>query len=645
MTEEFNEVPSTTPDFTTEAASQLAELFPEVVADGKINLDTLKTILDIDVEEGRERFGLTWPGKRDAIRAAQTPTTATLMPDKEESVDWDTTQNVFIEGDNLEVLKVLQKHYYGQIKMIYIDPPYNTGSDFVYSDDYRDPIGTYLDVTGQRDGEGKLSTNTESAGRFHSNWLNMMYPRLKLARNLLTQDGIVFISIDEHENTNLQNLCEQIFGVTNYLGTISVVNNLKGRSDDRFIATAHEYLQVYSRDSNNAHLNSLPATDKYVAEFNKRDDISRYKEVGLRKTGKNSRREDRPNMYYPIYYDPLSEKFSLHPSNNTVEIYPLDSSGAEGCWRWGVETFTQNKDTELTARQVAGKWNIYVKMRDVIDGKPRGKKAKTIWQDPKYDTAKGNDRIEELFGNKAIFVNTKPPKFIIDVLRIGSDKSGIILDFFAGSGTTAHAVMQLNAEDGGNRRCISVQLPEPTGEKSEARKAGFKTISEITRECIRRAGKKILEDEAENLANRTEPLDVGFRAYKLVDTNFRKWRADSGLSKDELVDLFSNSADSANDHARPEALLTEVLLKLGLSLTEKIETVEIAGLSVFSVADGLVLAYLDEHTQPTLDQLRALVAKEPERLVVLEDAFQGNDELKTNLAQECRTRNVDLWTA
>ena len=220
MTEELNEVPRTTPDFATEAATKLAELFPEVAADGKINLDTLKTILDIDVEDGRERFGLTWPGKREAIRVAQTPTTATLMPDKENSVDWDTTQNVFIEGDNLEVLKILQKHYYGQIKMIYIDPPYNTGNDFVYADDYADSIGNYLELTGQTDDGGRLSTNSESSGRFHSNWLNMMYPRLKLARSLLTQDGAVLISVDDSEQANLRMMCDEIFGQNNFIATL-----------------------------------------------------------------------------------------------------------------------------------------------------------------------------------------------------------------------------------------------------------------------------------------------------------------------------------------------------------------------------------------------------------------------------------------
>ena len=656
MTEELNEVPSTTPDFTTEAASQLAELFPEVVADGKINLDTLKTLLEIDVEEGRERFGLTWPGKRDAIRAAQTPTTATLMPDKEESVDWDTTQNVFIEGDNLEVLKVLQKHYYGQIKMIYIDPPYNTGSDFVYSDDYADSIGNYLELTGQTDEGGKLSTNSESAGRFHSNWLNMMYPRLKLARNLLTQDGAVFISIDDSELGNLKQIANEVFGEDNFVGTVVWAAGRK--NDSKFLSTSHEYVLCFARSM--AHLKATQTTwkvkksglDEIYAEaeklVKKHDGSFDAASQGLKQWFKNlpessdSKRHkhysriDEVGVYFPgdISWPggggPTYEV--LHPVTNKPVRVP--SSG----WRFqkpvlieqiklGRILFGEDETTVPTVKR-------YLKETE------EEALYSVLYQDGRAATK----RLTTLMGKK-VFDYPKDENVIRTLVTLVADSDSYVLDFFAGSGTTAHAVMQLNAQDGGNRRCISVQLPEPTGEKSGAFTEGYETISAISRERIRRAGKKILEDEAENLANRTEPLDVGFRAYKLVDTNFRKWRADSGLSKDELVDLFSNSADSANDHAHPEALLTEVLLKLGLSLTEKIETVEIAGLSVFSVADGLVLTYLDEHTQPTLDQLHALVAKEPERLVVLEDAFQGNDELKTNLAQECKTRNVDLWTA
>lgn len=273
----------------------------------------------------------------------------------------------------------------------------------------------------------------------------------------------------------------------------------------------------------------------------------------------------------------------------------------------------------------------------------RGRVSKTWWDDVET-TSNGTKLLKTLFNGSSPFSNPKPISLIKRMLQLGSVPDGIVLDFFAGSGTTAHAVMALNAEDGGNRRCISVQLPEPTGEKSEARKAGYSTISEITRERIRRAGKKILAEESAKLDGRAEALDVGFRAYKLVDTNFAKWRADSSLSEGELEDLFASMGESADDYAYPEALLTEVLLKLGFSLTERVQSLDVDGLDAFSVADGLLVAYLNEHVKPALEQLRALVGLEPERLVILEDAFQGDDELKTNLVQECRSRGVDLWT-
>ena len=614
MTDAINKVPETTPDFTTEAANNLAELFPEVVADGKVDIEKLKTILGVDVDDARERFGLTWPGKTNAIRAAQTPTTATLMPDKENSIDWDTTQNVFIEGDNLEVLKILQKHYYGQIKMIYIDPPYNTGNDFVYADDYADSIGNYLELSGQADEAGKLSTNSESAGRFHSNWLNMMYPRLKLARNLLREDGILMISIDDTEYPALLMAAREIFGESNVIGTL-IHQRAKGGGQAKYIVKGHDYIVIVARDIRavsplvRRKVIQQKTVTKDGIEYIKDDDVVR------RSFGKYDRSLNRR-----CFYEELEE---IKGSKKKKEI-----------------------DDMLADGSLFLEWQEDQQMHVLYRLIPVAEATSKVYSIIRALSEKGKADLSAL-GMEEYFSYPKSVELLTNLLEasVMFDNRALVLDFFAGSGTTAHAVMQLNAKDGGSRRCISVQLPEPTGEKSEARKAGYETISQITRERIRRAGKKILEDEAENLANRTEPLDVDFRAYKLVDTNFTKWKADSGLSEDELVDLFSDLADSANDHARSEALLTEVLLKLGFSLTERIETVEVAGLSVFSVADGLVMAYLDEHTQPTLDQLRALVAKEPERLVVLEDAFQGNDELKTNLVQECRTRNVDLWTA
>lgn len=636
MTEELNEVPRTTTDFATEAAAKLAELFPEVAVDGKINLDTLKTILDIDVEDSRERFGLTWPGKRDAIRAAQTATTATLMPDKENSVSWDTTQNVFIEGDNLEVLKILQKHYYGQIKVIYIDPPYNKGKDFVYHDHYADPIGAYLDLTGQADEKGKLSTNAETSGRFHSNWLNMIYPRLKLARNLLDDDGLIFVSIDDSEVANLRHVLDEVFSEANFVENYMWESNFRPDNSSRVERENAQHVLCYARRK--ACLPDLVGVQK-ASE-------------GLPSLTKNSMKLS-TLKFSPEWVEfrfshgvfPPGERSTGYILEDEVEV--RDGRATNEFRLTGRMIWSQ----DYLERQVREGTKIVIKGDSFV---PYSKKPTTsklapttlIPKDSVGDVLAGNAEIRSLFGS-TVFNHPKPTtllQYLIRSATANTNKDALIVDFFAGSGSTAHSVMALNAEDGGNRRCISVQLPEPTPEDSEARRAGFEAISALSRERIRRAGAKLLEAEESKLDGRKN-LDVGFRAYKLVDTNFTKWKADSGLSEDELVGLFADLADSADDHARPEALLTEVLLKLGFSLTEKIETVEVAGLSVFSVADGLVIAYLDEHTQPTLDQLRALVNEEPERLVVLEDAFKGNDELKTNLVQECRTRNVDLWTA
>lgn len=449
----------------------------------------------------------------------------------------------------------------------------------------------------------------------------MMYPRLKLAKNLLSSDGMIFISIDDREITNLRKLCEEIFGENNFVGEFIWKKGGTGKNDSQFAVTEHEYVVAFARSITTAYLNpDLNAT--VSTSYNYSDDHGNYSLVRL----------DSKTLGYVKSLD-----FEIKDHQGRSYFPEQPNSGAHiARWRWSKDKVHTEYDSLVFKDGF-----VYTKNYQKQGAKPR-----SLLADERFGvTRTGKAEAEAVLKKPGVFDFPKPVRLVRHFIQIATDKNSLLLDFFAGSGTTAHAAMELNAEDRGARRCISVQLPEPTGEKSLARQTGYETISEISRERIRRAGKKILDDEAENLANRTEPLDVGFRAYKLVDTNFRKWKADSGLSKDELVDLFSNSADSANDYARPEALLTEVLLKLGLSLTEKIETIEVAGLSVFSVADGLVLAYLDEHTQPTLDQLRALVAKEPERLVVLEDAFQGNDELKTNLAQECRTRNVDLWTA
>ena len=453
MSDTINQVPSTTPDFTTEAANKLAQLFPEVVADGKVDIDKLKIILGVDVDDARERFGLTWPGKAQAIRAAQTPTTATLMPDKENSVDWATTQNVFIEGDNLEVLKVLQKHYYGQIKMIYIDPPYNTGNDFVYSDNYSDSIGSYLELTGQTDEGGKLSTNSESAGRFHSNWLNMMYPRLKLARDLLAQDGASFISIDDHELENLVSLCNQVFGEANRLNTFTWVSNLKGRQISKSgAAITKEYILCYARSA------SFVPEFRASAQELKRLMPDTYKgfdyevltdEKGafvvkneLYNTNSAFNEETRPNLVFDIYFNPETGEVRTEDVSNShlhsgfAKIPPHANSNGKHkyhAYRWSRERIARETDDLYFVENSAG-WKVYTKVRDV---------DVTTVKDliTGISTNAGSSDVTRLGMSSSLFDYPKPVDLIKLLVPLIAKEQDIVLDFFAGSGTTGQAVL------------------------------------------------------------------------------------------------------------------------------------------------------------------------------------------------------------
>ena len=480
-------------------------------------------------------------------------------------------------------------------------------------------------MTGQSDDGGKLSTNSESDGRFHSNWLNMMYPRLKLAKNLLRKDGLLFISIDESEVDLLTLVVKDIFGEHNMIGKF--IWRRRQTSDSRNLShfsQDHDYVLVTGRTPNA----SLSGQDIDQEKYANPDSDPRGPWMSVDLSGLASASQ-RPNLHYDL----IDPETNIH--------YPPNPNRGWSKSRESMQTLLA-EGRILFPKSPTGRPREKKFLRDLRSSKTGissllGKELSTT-------NTEGAREVRDLLEGK-VFDFPKPVQLLKTLITQGTNSDSVVLDFFAGSGTTAHAVMALNAEDGGSRRCISVQLPEPTGENSEARNAGFTSISAIARERIHRAGNKILEENAAILDGRDQPLDVGFRAYKLTDTNFTKWKADSGLSDGELVDLFNSMSDSANDDARPEAILTEVLLKLGFSLSESIETVNVDGLEVFSVSDGLLMAYLDEHTTPTLAQLRALVAKEPARLVILEDAFKGNDELKTNLVQECRTHNVDLWTA
>lgn len=635
MSDDIHDTPPTTPNFQTELAAQLAELVPEAIADGKVDVAKLQELLATDAAEGNERFGLFWPGKKRALRAAQEPTSATLRPDFDNSKDWESTGNVFIEGDNLEVLKILQKHYHNRIKMIYIDPPYNTGKDFVYPDNFKEGLDTYLEWTRQVNEAGKkVASNAETEGRYHSNWLNMMYPRLKLARNLLTDDGTIFVSISDHEVDNLRKLLNEVFGESNYVGQIAVSKGTTTGQDASDIGSSIDFLLVYARSKSNYIPNGLPLDEQDIARFNQVDDRGRFSTLQFRKTGTNDRREDRPNLYYAL------------EAPDGSNVFPLGPGGYESCWRTARPQFEAwDAQGMIVWKQDAdGNYKPYVKY--YLEG--RTKQVSNYWDDIEGNK-KASLTVKELLG-KGVFTNPKPVGLIKKILHISTDADSIILDFFSGAATTAHAVMQLNSEDGGHRRHIQVQLPEPTPKDSAAEKEGYATISEVSRKRIDLAGEKIIAALGSRLDDGSPRLDVGFRAYKLADTNFSKWRVTSEVDGDALQQhLLDLRESSSADDATADDLLVEILLKQGYSLSEKITSAVIGEVELRAVhdADGdvAVLAYLDEHTKPTLEQLRAIVDTRPTRMIILEDAFQGDDELKTNLVQLAKSKNVELWTA
>lgn len=621
-----NQLPSTSPNFRTDLAKKLEELVPEAIADGKVDVVKLKELLAEDAGEPNERFGLFWPGKKQALRAAQEPTTATLRPAKDESKDWDTTNNIFIEGDNLEVLKVLQKQYHNSIKMIYIDPPYNTGKDFVYPDNFKEGLQNYLEFSQQVDeGNKKISTNTETTGRYHSNWLNMMYPRLKLARNLLTNDGVIFISIDDAEQANLKKICDEIFGEGNFLGSIAW-RRFNSQANIGMFAKVKDYILIYARNITLVDFGRIPLTETAKKEYQYKDEHGIY-----------ARRPCIDSVRGRYVYDIKLPNGKVLSENWMITKEVFEDEDRRGLIHW-----PQNGGNPMR--------KIYLQ-----DAMKAGQIANDFWGSEFGNNKNATEEIKNLFDGKRVFDFPKPSKLLKNIIGLGSatklSNDDVVLDFFSGSATTAHAVMQLNAEDGGSRKHIMVQLPEPTDEKSEAFKAGYKKISDIARERINRAGEKIKADFADKLAERETPLDVGYRTYKLADTNFTKWQSAPTGDLTELQARLDLMRESSNDNASEDDLLVEVLLKMGLPLTTRTQTVDVDGLHVHQVvtegnsSEGQPVLYLNEHVKPTLEQLRAIITDlTPSKFVILDDAFQGDNQLKTNLVQTCKSYDVELWT-
>lgn len=591
--------------------------FPEAVREDEIDFDVLRRSLGDWVAPGSERFGLSWPGKAECMRVIQQPSIGTLVPMPEESVDWETTENVIIEGDNLEALKLLQKAYYGKVKMIYIDPPYNTGKEFIYPDNFREGLADYLRYSGQTDEEGlKLAANAETDGRYHSKWLSMMYPRLFLARNLLADDGLLFVSIDDHEVHHLRSIMSEIFGEETFVGTLVWQAKKGGGSDNTGLVFDHEYVMVFARSKESLALGTISFEP---APLDRMDDRGRYRRGReLNKWGSNSLRTDRPTMFFPI------------PGPDGQDVYPIRTDGEEGRWRKGraeMLRLVQAGDVEFALRS-DGRLGAFQKVRS---DSPANKPFRT-WLTDVGTTADGTKRLKTLFDGVAPFPYPKPVALLDALISIGvgDDSDALIMDFFAGSGTLGDAVMQYNSRQETQLRYLLVQLPEVGENGVRARE-----LSSITRDRMQRVRREVLDTPGELAAPDREASDCGFRAYRLCASNFSVW--DSSTSGEELEQQLELSIDHIADGATEDSVLTELLLKAGYPLTSPVTSVEFAGIQGYSVADGALLVCLSSVL--SIEAFEAMAEREPAMILVLDSGFGGSDELKVNALQTVRARN------
>ncbi len=618
----------------------LGQAFPEVFAENRIDFDQLKRVLGEWVDPGKERFGLTWPGKAECMKIIQSPSVATLKPVREESVNFDETENLFIEGDNLEVLKLLQKAYFGKIKMIYIDPPYNTGGEFIYPDKYTETLDTYLAYTGQIDDEGrKFSTNTEAGGRYHSIWLNMIYPRLYLARNLLREDGAIFLSIGQDEVGNLMELCSEIFGEENLVTICSRVMKTGGQKGVHF-SPCVDYVLVYAKNILELSQFRSPISQNVIDKVYTKSQENgprageKYRAMGLYQAMLDTRANQRFYIECPDgqLVIPPGTSFPTDAKEGE-QVSPVDG---DGVWRWtyaryaeekkagNIEFVKSDRTSLIQPDGSPANWNVYYKiwLKDRLrDGQLPGNILEKF--ESRHSSA-------ELKAIDIPFDFAKPSaliKFFMALICVKEDD--ITLDFFAGSGSTGHAALELSAETGERRPFICVQLPEPTGDESEETKAGFKTISEIGMERIRRISKKL--DDGKGLAS----FDSGLRVFALSHSNFKIWDGDV-VASDDLTEQLEMHVDHVSDASTSENILYELLLKAGFPLTTKVETVELAGKPVFSIEDGALLICLEKEI--TSELIDAMAEANPLQVICLDEGFKGNDQLKANAVQTFKAR-------
>jgi adenine-specific DNA-methyltransferase len=602
----------------------LKQKFPEVFAEGFVDCQKLKQTLGEDVDLDSERYGMTWAGKNNCFREIQEPTTATLKPARDESVDFDETENLFIEGDNLEVLKILQKPYYGKVKMIYIDPPYNTGNDFIYNDDFKQAKAEYEEKAGIKDGNGDLRNdglmkNTRDRGHYHSDWLNMMYPRLFLARNLLRHDGLIFVSIDENESHNLKIILNEIFGEDNFVTEIVWEKRFTRSNNAKMFATLTERVLLYRR-SDAVEILREPRDEKADSTYSNPDNDPRGVWTSVSYVNP-ALKEARPNLSYDLV-NPVTNKPVTHPTN---------------AWKFSKETYEKHVEEDRLYWGKSGE-NTYPRLKKFLTEMEGGMVPVDLWTHKSTGTTdQASKELNQLMGGK-IFDFPKPVGLVKRMLAVATDSDSIVLDFFSGSGSTGHAVMELNAEDGGNRRCIQVQLPELCDEKSEAYKVGYKTIADIAKERMRRAGKKIKDEKSKQLDLNGNKLDTGFRVFKLDESNFKIWRTDV---KDEksLLEQMSIFVDNVKEESTQDNVLYELILKSGLDLNVEVTKKEADKKAYYLVDGKLAICLEDKITQALAD---AILAEKPEKVICLDKAFGGNDKLKTNTLLQMESEKIDF---
>lgn len=655
-----------TNEISQENIAKIRELFPSAAKEVKdlttgggyhlaVDFDVLKQELSgCLIDDGQERYQFTWPDKRKSVVLANSAISATLRPVKEDetspsgedasgkpyissgSVDFDTTQNLYIEGDNLKVLKLLRETYLGKVKMIYIDPPYNTGNDFVYEDDFTIKSDEWGERSGDYDEEGnRLVKNLESNGRFHTDWLNMIYPRLRLARDLLTDDGVIFISIDDNEQANLKKICDEIFGEDNFIGLLSLLSNPRGSQNSRHLSYVHEYIIVYAKNEFYVELSGISKSDEAIAEFNLEDNKGKYRLLGLRKRGGAWRKEDRPMMFYPIFVNPLNGKCSLErTAEYCVEVIPKRPTGELSRWCWGKEKFNAENDL-LVGKPISrasenNAWDIFRKdyLYDA-SGTEKTTKVKTIWLEKESNYQNAKNEIKELFGNSEIFDFPKPTYIIkkLAMMITNIEEQDIVLDFFSGSATTAQAIMQLNAADGYNRHFILVQLPETCKENTQAFKAGYKNICEIGKERIRRAGRKIKEEMGDKAAG----LDVGFRVLKLDSSNMQDVYYNPQKISQTLLDA---TIDNVKPDRSPLDLLFQVMLELGVPLSAKIEEKQVGDKTYYAVNGNDLIACFDNDID---EDVITAIAKEQPLYAAFKDKSFATDSVAINNEQLFKT--------